>query len=104
VLDFINSSSGTRASPLLLLGVGGDDPDDPPSGQEDACYHCPCVTDLLNILQYEHFFFSFSEWIIWNHPPHFSIAFMGKYVSTYSIGLGTHCDVTSGMSVVPNYF
>jgi hypothetical protein len=29
---------------------------------------------------------------------------MGQPVSTYSIGLGIHCDVTSGMSVVPQYF
>jgi hypothetical protein len=46
VLDFFNSSSGTCASPLLLLGIGGDDPDDPPSCQEDARHHCPCVIDF----------------------------------------------------------
>ena len=43
----------------------------------------------------------FLEKIVWNHPPHFNIAFIGKSVSTYVVstnvaGLVTNNDVTVG--------
>ena len=36
VLHFFKSSSGTRASSPILLGIGGDDSDDPPAFQEEV--------------------------------------------------------------------
>jgi hypothetical protein len=52
-----------------------------------------------SFLKYE-YILSWSKWIVWNHPPHFSIAFMRKSVSTYVVSinvaaLGTAYDVTS---------
>jgi hypothetical protein len=36
VLDFFMSSSGTCAIPPVLLDIGDDDPDDPPTVQEEV--------------------------------------------------------------------
>jgi hypothetical protein len=36
VLDFFKSSSGTHESPLVLLDIGDDDPDDPPTVKEEV--------------------------------------------------------------------
>ena len=42
------------------------------------------------------YFFTWSKQIISNHRRHFSIAFMGKSVSTNAAGVGTTYDVTAG--------
>ena len=36
VLDFFKPSSGTGTYPAILLGIGYDDPDDPPAVQEES--------------------------------------------------------------------
>jgi hypothetical protein len=36
VLNFLKSSSGTCVSPPVLLGIGGGDPGDLPTVQEEA--------------------------------------------------------------------
>ena len=44
---------------------------------------------------------SLLKYIVWNHPPHFNIALMGKSVSTYVVSTnvsssGSVCDITLG--------
>ena len=36
MIDFFKPSSGTGTSPAIVLGIGYDDPDDPPAGQEES--------------------------------------------------------------------
>ena len=36
VLDFFKPSSGTGTYPFVLLGIGYDDPDDPPAVQKES--------------------------------------------------------------------
>ena len=47
------------------------------------------------------YLFSLLKYIVWNHPPHFNIVFVGKSVSTYVIStsvssLGSTFDITLG--------
>jgi len=49
VLNFIKPSSGTCAAPPLLSNVGGNDPDNPPTDQEEMSSPqiVMCLTDFI---------------------------------------------------------
>jgi len=62
-----------------------------------------CLTDFIlfvNFYTYKYRFF-WSKQIVWNHPPHYITAVMGKSALTYVVltnitFLRTTCDITSG--------
>ena len=64
VLDFLKSSSGTRASPLALLDTGYDDPDDPPTVQRRNAFSLNChlfvISYFLSIFHLYKYLFSWS--------------------------------------------
>ena len=95
------SPSGTVASPLVLLGTGGDNQDDLPTVQEKV------LTPKIVICLSFHIFFCL-QFFLWfwvyllslvrrdciSYSCSFNIAFRGKYVSMYVVwanvaGLGT---------------
>jgi hypothetical protein len=81
VLAFFKSSSGTRASPPVLLDIAHDDLHDQPAVKEE-------VPHLYNGIFLSYFLFfayfcviksiSWSQQIVWNQTLYFSIAFKGK--------------------------
>ena len=66
-----------RASLPVLLGVGDGDLDDRPTieGEVHSSYIFVCYVVL-----FVSFSFSWSKYIVWDHPPNFNITFVRKYV------------------------
>jgi len=82
LLDSFKLSLGPRASPSVLLDVGDDNSDDRPTIEWEvfSSYIFVCHSAL-----FVNFSFPWSKYIVWEHPPHFNITFVGKPLSTFVI-------------------
>jgi hypothetical protein len=102
---FLHGIFGESHVANCTVGHGDDDPDDPPTFQEEVpplsiviCFQVSYF--LQNFLKLTLSLF-WSKLFVWNHPPQFNIAFMGKstptyVVSTYVAGFEINYDVTFG--------
>jgi hypothetical protein len=104
VLDFFKSSSRAHASPPVgqLLDSINDDPDDLPTVRGNASsLKCHLFVIFIFFVNFSYVcIFFWSKQTVWNNPPNFNIAFMGKCVSTNVAGIGTTDNVTSGCDLV----
>jgi hypothetical protein len=82
LLDSVKLPLGTRASPPVLLDFGDDNSDDRPTGEWKVLspYIFVCHAVLFVNLT-----FSRSKYIVWDHPSHINITFLGKSMSTFVI-------------------
>jgi len=80
LLDSFKLSLGTRASPCVLLDVGDDNSDDRPTIEWEVLF---CYIFVCHSVVFVNLSFPWSKYVVWEHPSHFNITFVGKPISTF---------------------